>query len=160
MGVPCAARFSKSWPYFRPKNVIFHTRFQTRPLKSMPVFRQKLCHPYLASCLRAQTKNSSNPFRIRTFLSHSYSSGIETIDNSIHSRSSLENHTWFQTKLGKVYSLFPGEGGGGGVLPYKRLMGMCRSMASHFHDWSDYNGVAFSIDLLEWGRKFSDFWGK
>ena len=26
-----------------------------------------------------------------------------------------------------------------------------------FHDWSDYNGVAFSIDLLEWGRKFSDF---
>ena len=21
----------------------------------------------------------------------------------------------------------------------------------------DYNGVAFSIDLLEWGRKFSDF---
>ena len=34
----CAARFSKSWPYFRPKNVIsdqtskFHTRFQTWPL--------------------------------------------------------------------------------------------------------------------------------
>ena len=27
-------------------------------------------------------------------------------------------------------------------------------------DWSDYNGVAFSIDLPEWGRKFSDFWGK
>ena len=42
----------------------------------------------------------------------------------------------------------------GGVLPYKRLMGMCRWMGSHFHDWSDYNGVAFSIDLLEWGRKF------
>ena len=35
---------------------------------------------------------------------------------------------------------------------------MCRWMGSHFHDWSDYNGVAFSIDLLEWGRKFSDFW--
>ena len=34
---------------------------------------------------------------------------------------------------------------------------MCRSMASHFHDWSDYNGVAFSIDLPEWGRKFLDF---
>ena len=27
-----AARFSKSWPYFRTKNVIFHTRFQTWPL--------------------------------------------------------------------------------------------------------------------------------
>ena len=37
---------------------------------------------------------------------------------------------------------------------------MCRWMGSHFHDWSDYNGVAFSIDLLEWGGKFSDFWGK
>ena len=49
---------------------------------------------------------------------------------------------------------------GGGVLPYKRLIGMCRWMGSHFHDWIDYNGVAFSIDLLEWGRKFSDFWGK
>ena len=30
---------------------------------------------------------------------------------------------------------------------------MCRSMGSHFHDWIDYNGVAFSIELLEWGRK-------
>ena len=50
-------------------------------------------------------------------------------------------------------------GGGGGVLPYKRLMGMCRRMGSHFHDWIDYNGVAFSIELLEWGRTFSDFLG-
>ena len=52
---------------------------------------------------------------------------------------------------------------GGGVLPYKRLIGMCRwggGMGPHFHDWGDYNGVAFSIDLLEWGRKFSDFRGK
>ena len=49
---------------------------------------------------------------------------------------------------------------GGGVLPYKRLIGMCRLMGSHFYDWSDYNGVAFSIDLLAWGRKFSDFGGK
>ena len=48
----------------------------------------------------------------------------------------------------------------GGVLPYKRLMGMCRWMGSHFHDWIDYNGVAFSIELLEWGRTFSDFLGK
>ena len=50
--------------------------------------------------------------------------------------------------------------GGGGVLPYKGLIGMCRWMGSHFHDWSDYHGVAFPIELLEWGRKFSDFWGK
>ena len=48
----------------------------------------------------------------------------------------------------------------GGVLPYKSLMGMCRWMGSHFHNWSDYYGVAFLIELLEWGRKFSNFGGK
>ena len=36
----------------------------------------------------------------------------------------------------------------GGILPDKRLMGMCSWMGSHFHDWSDYNGVAFSTELL------------
>ena len=46
----------------------------------------------------------------------------------------------------------------GRVLPYNRLMGMCRWMGSHFYDWIDYNGVAFSRALLEWGRTFSDFW--
>ena len=50
--------------------------------------------------------------------------------------------------------------GGGGVLPYKRLLGMCRWMGSHFHDWIDFYGAAFSIELLEWDRTFSDFWGK
>ena len=34
---------------------------------------------------------------------------------------------------------------GGGILPSNRLMGMCRWMGSHFYDWIDYNGVAFSI---------------
>ena len=41
-----------------------------------------------------------------------------------------------------------------GVLPYKSLMAMCRWVGSHFHDRGDYNEVAFSIELLEWGRKF------
>ena len=50
--------------------------------------------------------------------------------------------------------------GPGGLLPYKRLMGMCSGMGSHFHDWIDYNGVAFSIELLKWGRSFPDFLGK
>ena len=31
-------------------------------------------------------------------------------------------------------------------------------MGFDFHDWIDYNGVAFSIELLEWGRIFSG-WG-
>ena len=53
----------------------------------------------------------------------------------------------------------PDDGGGGGLLPYKRLVGMCRWMGPHFQEWSDYNGVAFSRELLEWGRAFSDFWG-
>ena len=52
-----------------------------------------------------------------------------------------------------LLSLHPG----GRVLPHKRLMVMCRWMRSHFRDWIDYNGVAFSIELLEWGRTFSDF---
>ena len=24
-------------------------------------------------------------------------------------------------------------------------------MGSHFHDWIDYNGVTFLVELLEWG---------
>ena len=38
------------------------------------------------------------------------------------------------------------------------LIGMCRLMGSHFHDWFDYNGVPFSI--LECGRTFPGFWDK
>ena len=49
--------------------------------------------------------------------------------------------------------------GGGGVLPYKRLMGMCCWMGSHFHDWIDYNEVTFLVELLEWGSTFSGFLG-
>ena len=36
----------------------------------------------------------------------SYSFGIETINTFIHSRNSLENHTRFQTKMGKVFTPF------------------------------------------------------
>ena len=50
--------------------------------------------------------------------------------------------------------------GPGGGLSYKRLLEMCRWMGSHFHDWSDYIEVPFSIELLEWSRKLSDFGGK
>ena len=48
---------------------------------------------------------------------------------------------------------------GGGGTPLQEANGDVLLDGSHFHDWSDY-GVAFSIDLLEWGRKFSDFGGK
>ena len=45
-------------------------------------------------------------------------------------------------------------GVGEGVPPYKRLVGTFCWMGSHFHDWIDYNGVTFSIELLEWSRTF------
>ena len=47
----------------------------------------------------------------------------------------------------------------GKLLPYKRLMGMCGWLGSHFHDWIDYNGVALLVELLELGRTFSGFLG-
>ena len=56
-------------------------------------------------------------------------------------------------------SFSTGGGGGGGGTFLEGLMGMCCGMGSHFHDWVDYNGFAFSVELLEWGRTFSDFWG-
>ena len=61
----------------------------------------------------------------------------------------------------QIYYVFPlllvvlkrprgGGGGGGGLLPYNRLMGMCRWIGLHFNDWIDYHGVAFSVE----GREF------
>ena len=34
---------------------------------------------------------------------------------------------------------------------------MCRWMGSHFHDWGDYHGVAFSIELVEWAVHYLSF---
>ena len=48
---------------------------------------------------------------------------------------------------------------GVGILPYKRLLGMCRWMGSHFHHWIDYNGVTFLVEVPEWDRTFSGFLG-
>ena len=56
--------------------------------------------------LECRQKNYSIPFRIRLFLFLSYSFGIETVNTFIHSRSSLKNHTQFQTKMGKVCTRF------------------------------------------------------
>ena len=58
----------------------------------------------IMSLLERKQKNSPNAFRIRIFLFRSYSFGNETINTSIHVRSSsyLENHTRFcrfQTKM-------------------------------------------------------------
>ena len=61
-------------------------------------------------------------------------------------------------QVGATLKEKPG-GGGGMVLPSKRLLGMCRWMGSHFHNWTDYYGVTFLVELLDWGRKFSGFLG-
>ena len=47
--------------------------------------------------------------------------------------------------------------GMGGVLPNNRLMGMCCWVGSHFRNWIGSNGVAFLIDVLEWGCTFQNF---
>ena len=83
----CAAWFFKSWPYFRPKNVAFHTRFQTKPQKIHTRFQT---WPLGRNCaiitkISDKQKNSSNPFRIHIFLFLSYSFGIATINTFIHS---------------------------------------------------------------------------
>ena len=76
-----------------------------------------------------------------------------TAANTRYSKN-LYTSIWIRFKTSELKDKVPG-----GALPYKRLMGMCRWMGSHFHDWIDYNGVAFSIELLEWGHTFSDFGG-
>ena len=74
-----AARFSKSRARFRPENVIFHTRYQTRPIKSIPVSRPGLSAEIMPSLLRLERKQKifSSAFRIRIFLFRSYSFGID-----------------------------------------------------------------------------------
>ena len=49
--------------------------------------------------------------------------------------------------------------GGWVVLPYKRLMEMSRLVGSHFHDWIDYNGVAFSESFFRMGSNIFCFFG-
>ena len=62
----------------------------------------------MLSLLRLERKQntSSNPFLIRIFFFLSDWFGIQTIKTFVHSRSSLKNHTRFQTKMGKVYTRF------------------------------------------------------
>jgi len=56
--------------------------------------------------LERKEKHFSNAFRIRIFLFRFNSFGIETITTFISSRTFLEKHTRYQTKMGKVYTRF------------------------------------------------------
>ena len=55
------------------------------------------------------------------------------------------------------YLLLPQCDPPGGGLPSNRPIGMRCWMGSHFQGWIDYNGIAFSLALLEWDRTFSGF---
>ena len=78
------------------------TLFQTPNYYFKTCNRPKLSHHYLV--WNANKKNR-NPFLIRMFLFLSYSFGTEIINSFLNSsRRSLENHTRFQTKMGKVYT--------------------------------------------------------
>ena len=69
----CASQFSNPRPYFRPKSVIIHARFQKWPLRNYVIITQ----------LRTVTRKISlNPLRIRIFLFLSYPFGTETIKRS------------------------------------------------------------------------------
>ena len=63
---------------------------------------KKWCHHYLD--YNSNKKDFLKSIRIGIFLFLSYSFGTETINTFVHSRISLENHTRFQTKMGKVYT--------------------------------------------------------
>ena len=82
------------------------TLFQTKKCYFSHLFSdlvfKKWCHHYLD--YNSNKKNFLKPIRIGIFLFLSYSFGTETINTFVHSRSSLENHTRFQTKMGKVYT--------------------------------------------------------
>ena len=47
----------------------------------------------------------------------------------------------------------------GGYFPVKGYWGCTAGWGSHFHNWIDYNGVIFLVELLEWGRTFSGISG-
>ena len=100
MGVCCPVLLT----LVRPQNVIFYSRFQSSPLKSITVFRPGLQAEIMSSLLRSgirgQTKKPHFEFAyFSVFLSYSF--GSEKINTFIRS---LENHTRFQIKMGKVFS--------------------------------------------------------
>ena len=83
---------------------------QTWPLKSIFLFRFGLYEIMsLRNRLEPQQKDFFKSIRIHVLFFLSWSSGIETAYTFIHSRSSVENHTRFQTRMGKVYSRFQTE---------------------------------------------------
>ena len=89
-------KMSFSTPIFRPDLL------NPYPFSDL-AFRQKLSYRYLDQSANKKIPQIHFEF---AYFSFSYSLGIETINTFIHSHSSLENHTRFQTKMSKVYTVF------------------------------------------------------
>ena len=93
---------------FQTKKCHFHTRFlpglkHSYPFSDLP--KQKLCHhSYLDQ--NANRKILKSHFEFASALSVSFSFGFETTNTFIHSCTSLESHTPFQTKMGKIFARF------------------------------------------------------
>ena len=92
-----------------------HTRFQTWPLGRNYV---------IITQIRAQTKNYSNPFRIRIFLFLAYSFGVETINTFILSVVPSKTTPDSRPKWAKRIPPFSDQNGAK-TLPYG--IGNCRS---------------------------------
>ena len=63
----------------------------------------------------------------------------------------------FLSFVSVLHHLLPQFAPWGEVLPSSRLMGMCRWMGSHFHDWINYYGV---WSYLNGFAHFQDFGGQ
>ena len=101
--------FSKSWPYFGPKNAIFHTRFQT--------WRLRNCHHYLDS-------NSNQKNLFKSISNSRFSLSLLFIwnwnDKYVHTLPWFpRNHdTRLQTEMGKVYNYPFSDQNGAKTIPY------------------------------------------
>ena len=74
---------------------------------STPVFRPGLLAEIISSLFRLERNQKFLQLHLEfAYFSFFCSFGIKTINTFIHSRSSLENHTWYQTKIGKIYTRF------------------------------------------------------
>ena len=72
-GWGCTARFSKPWPYFRPKYMIFHTPFQTWPRKS-EINEHVPCQNH--TLFQSKKAKTISYFRIKQLENHTLKCGI------------------------------------------------------------------------------------
>ena len=68
------------------------------------------------------------------------SSGDKFVSADCALNATVQTGTQFIYCIKRAFNV-GGMNGGRGVLPYKRLMEMCRWMGSHFHDCIDCNGL-------------------